>query len=157
MSDLMVEVGEKIPSVTLNDTEMKSVSLPADIKGKTVLAFFPGAFTGVCTKEMCTFRDDMSKLSAIKANVMAISVDSPFANKGFKEHNKLTFTVLSDYNRVAVTAFKIELNDFAGLKGYVAAKRSVFIVDVSGVVKYKWVSDDPRVEPNYNEVEAALA
>jgi peroxiredoxin len=145
-----------IPDVSLVDTELKPVKLAdAVAKGKTVLAFFPGAFTSVCTKEMCTFRDDLSKLGSLNARVIAISVDGPFAGKGFKEKNGLNFTLLSDYNRDAVRAFGIELNDFAGLKGYVAAKRSVFIVD-NGIVKYKWVSNDPKVEPKYQEIESAL-
>ncbi len=152
----MVEVGERIPDLTLIDTGLKPVNLMEATKGKTVMAFFPGAFTSVCTKELCTFKDDMSKFSSLNANVLGISVDGPFANKGFKEKNSLNFTLLSDFNRTAVKAFGIELADFAGIKGYTAAKRAVFIV-AGGVVKYKWVSDDPGVEPKYQEIEAALA
>ena len=148
----MVDVGQKAPDVELVDTDRKATKI-SDLKGKTtVLAFFPGAFTGVCTKEMCKFRDDMSKLNSFSANVVGISVDSPFSNKSFKEANKLNFPLLSDYNRKAVNTYGISLNDFAGLKGYVAAKRSVFVLDKDGVVRYKWVSDDPAVEPNYEQV-----
>lgn len=145
----MIEVGNNLPDMELFDTELKPFRL-SQIKGKpTVLAFFPGAFTGVCTKEMCTFRDSMSKLGSLNANVVAVSVDGPFANKAFKEQNKLNFMVLSDYSKQAVKTFGIELNDFAHLKGYTAAKRAVYIIDKNGKVTFKWVSDDPTVEPNY--------
>ncbi len=153
----MVEIGESVPKIKLVDTEFNQVSLPKASKGKAaVIAFFPGAFTGVCTKEMCTFRDGMAQFNAINANLYAISVDGPFANKVFKENNNLNFTLLSDYKRKAIKKFGVILQDFAHLKGYTAAKRSVFVMDSKGIVKYKWVSDDPTVEPNYAEVQAAL-
>lgn len=153
----MVEIGNAVPKISLVDTELKQVDLSEASKGKaTILAFFPGAFTGVCTKELCTFRDSMGKFNSLNGRVYAISVDSPFANKGFKDHNNLNFPILSDYRKDAVKAFGIELNNFANLKGYTAAKRSVFIADSKGTIKYKWVSDDPTVEPKYAEIEAAM-
>ena len=153
----MVEVGEQMPNVKLVDTELKSVKLPKEAKGKpAVLAFFPGAFTGVCTKELCTFRDSLSKLGSF-ANLYAISVDGPFANRAFKERNSLNFPILSDYRRKAVKAFDIVFKDFAKLNGYKAAKRAVFITDSSGAIRYKWVTEDPTVEPNYAEIETALS
>lgn len=152
-----VEVGKKVPSFTLPDTERKQRKL-SEFKGKpTILAFFPGAFTGVCTREMCRFRDDFSKLEGMGAQIVAISVDSPFANKGFADVNKLKFPVLSDYDRKVIGAYGIELNNFAGLAGYVVAKRSVFIIDKDGIIRYKWVSDDPAIEPKYEEISKALA
>ncbi len=152
-----VEVGKKVPSFILPDTERKHRKL-SEFKGKpTILAFFPGAFTGVCTREMCRFRDDFSKLEGMGAQIVAISVDSPFANKGFADVNKLKFPVLSDYDRKVIGAYGIELNSFAGLAGYVVAKRSVFIIDKDGIVMYKWVSDDPAIEPKYEEISKALA
>ena len=153
----MVEIGEKIPSVKLVDTELKPVHLYRASKGQpTIIAFFPGAFTGVCTKEMCRFRDDLAKLNSMNSRIYAVSVDGPFPNKEFKEKNGLNFTVLSDYKKQAVKKFGIVLDNFAHIKGYKVAKRSVFITDSEGVVRYKWVSDDPMVEPNYAEVESAL-
>jgi len=157
----MVEIGEPVPKVALVDTEMQKVKLDRPSKEnrekKTLIAFFPGAFTGVCTKEMCTFRDSMSKMNSLNANILAISVDGPFSNKAFKEKNNLNFTILSDYKKKAVKKFDIPLKDFAGLKGYTAAKRAIFIADKQGIIRYKWVTDDPTVEPNYQEIEAALA
>lgn len=148
----VVNVGERAPDVQLVDTDRKPVKI-SDFKGKkTVLAFFPGAFTGVCTREMCTIRDGLSNFSGLGANVVGISVDSPFSNKVFSETNKFGFPVLSDYTREAVTSYGIPLENFAGMKGYTAAKRSVFILDRDGVVRFKWVSDDPTIEPNYDQV-----
>ncbi len=148
----MVEVGQKAPEAEFVDTERKQIKI-SDFKGKTtVLAFFPGAFTGVCTKEMCTFRDSLSKFSSLDANVVGISVDSPFSNKSFKEANKLNFAILSDYNRDGVKAYGIELENFAGLKGYTAAQRAVFILDKDGVIKSKWIAENPGLEPNYDWV-----
>lgn len=152
----MVKVGDKAPTFTLFDTERKEHSL-TDYKGKkVVLAFYPGAFTGVCTKEMCTFRDSMSKFNELNAVVLGISVDSPFANKAFAEQNKLTFPLLSDYDRTVSNLYGGVYEDFAGLKGYSASKRSVFVVDELGVVKYRWVTDAPGTEPPYEEVQRAL-
>ena len=136
----------------LVDTDRKQVKI-SDFKGKTtVLAFFPGAFTGVCTKEMCTFRDNMSKFNALDANVVGISVDSPFSNKSFKESNKLNFPILSDYSRNGVRTYGIELENFAGLRGYTAAQRAVFVLDKNGVVRSKWIAENPGLEPNYEQV-----
>ena len=153
----MVDTGQHVPEVKLVDTERKQVDLASLAKGKkTVIAFFPAAFTGVCTKEMCTFRDGISNLNSLGANVVAISVDSPFSNKTFKEQNKLQFAVLSDYSRDATRAFGVELPDFAGLPGYVAAKRAVFVTDSSGIIRWKWISDNPGLEPDYAQINAEL-
>lgn len=152
----MVDVDKKAPDFTLPDTDRKPRKLSEFLGKKTVLAFFPGAFTSVCTKEMCAFRDSMAKLNELNAQVIGISVNDPFSNKGFAEKNMLTFTLLSDYTRDVIKLYGIELKDFAGLKGYSVAKRSVFVLDKNGIVRYKWVSDDPGMEPNYKEVEMTL-
>jgi len=123
---------------------------------KTVLAFFPGAFTSVCTKEMCTFRDSMAALNSLNAQVVGISVNDPFTNKAFAEANKLQFPILSDYTRETVRKFNVFHEDFAGLRGYTAAKRSIFILDDEGIVRYKWVSEDPAKQPDYDEVKRTL-
>ena len=153
----MPEVGEKAPDFTLVDQERKARSL-SEFKGKkVVLAFFPGAFTSVCTKEMCTFRDSMSKFNELDAVVLGISVNDPFTQKAFAEANNLNFILLSDYNREVVRKYNVYHEDFIGLKGYTAAKRAVFIIDREGVIRYKWVSDDPLKEPNYEEIVNELA
>jgi len=124
---------------------------------KTVLAFFPGAFTGVCTKEMCTFRDSMQALGELEAQVVGISVNDPFSNKAFAEANRLQFPILSDYTRETVKRYDVFHENFAGLKEYTAAKRSIFILDDKGIVRYKWISEDPGKEPNYEEIKSKLA
>ena len=147
-----IKVGDKAPEFTLIDTDLNRRSLSEFINmGKpVVILFFPGAFTSVCTKELCTFRDRMSELEKADATVVAISVDSPFALKEFKERNMLNFTLLSDFNKEAIRSYGVVLPDLLGLKEL--AKRAVFIVDKEGVIRFKWVSDDPRVEPDYDEV-----
>jgi peroxiredoxin len=153
----MVKVGEKAPDFTLVGTDFKPKKLSDFLGKKTVLAFFPGAFTSVCTKELCKLRDELWRLEQLDARVVAVSVNDPFSQKGFSQDNMLNFPLLSDYNREVVKLYGVELKDFAGLKGYTAAKRSVFVLDKNGIVRYRWVSEDPGVEPNYEEVKAALA
>ncbi|HEY3246963.1 MAG TPA: peroxiredoxin [bacterium] len=153
---MSVHVGQKVPNVPLITTDRTPVQL-SDVLGRpTVLLFFPGAFTGVCTKEMCAFRDEMNRFTEMGAQVLAISVDSPFAQAAFRDANRLPFTLLSDFGREAVKAFGVEDPNF--LKGLMAgvAKRSVFVLDAGGTVTYRWVSENPGVEPNYDEVAAAV-
>ncbi len=151
-----IRVGEKAPDFTLNGTDLKPRGLSDFLTQTVVLAFFPGAFTSVCTKEMCAFRDSLARLSTLKAQVVGVSVNDPFSNHAFAEKNMLTFPLLCDYNREVVKLYGIELPDFAGLKGYTAAKRSIFIIDKQGIVRYVWVSDNPGIEPNYEEIEKFL-
>jgi peroxiredoxin len=135
---MALSVGSKAPAFTLIDTERKPRSLSEFVGKKTVLAFYPGAFTGVCTKEMCSFRDSLASLAKVDGQVVGISVDSPFANKAFADQNKLGFPLLSDFDLVA-------------------SKRSVFVLDSTGTVKYVWVTENPGVEPPYDEINKALA
>jgi peroxiredoxin len=153
----MVELNSKAPDFKLIDSNLKQKTL-ADYKGnKTVLLFFPGAFTGVCTKEMCTFRDSMSKFNNLKAKVVGISVDQPFSLAQFAKENNLNFDLLSDATREVSKKYDSLHHDFVNVPGLTASKRSVFILDQNGVVKYKWISDNPGVEPNYAEVEKELS
>ncbi len=152
-----VKVGDRAPDFSLPDQD-RNVRRLSDYRGKKViLAFFPGAFTSVCTKEMCTFRDSLSQFSKLDAEVIGISVNDPFTLKAFAEHNKLGFTLLSDYSREVSRKYGGIHEDFIGLKGYSVAKRSVFIIDKDGVVRYAWISEDPAKEPDYRDIEAALA
>jgi peroxiredoxin len=151
-----IKVGDQAPDFTLPDTDLKSRSLKEFLGRKVVLAFFVGAFTSVCTKEMCAFRDSMARLIDLKAQVIGISVNDPFANKAFAEKNRLPSPILSDYNREVIRTYGVETPDFAGLKGYTVAKRSIFIVDKNGLVRYVWTTEDPAIEPDYAEIEQAL-
>ncbi len=154
---MALPVGAKAPEFKLTDTDRKERSLSEFLGKKTVLAFFPGAFTGACTKEMCQFRDSLANLNNMNAQVVAISVDTPFSNKGFADANKLTFPILSDYTRSVSRQYVGLVEDFAGLKGYTAAKRAVVVLDKSGVVKYVSISENPGVEPPYEEINKALS
>ena len=151
-----LKIGEKAPDFMLFDSERKERSLREFVGNKTVLAFYPGAFTGVCTKEICALRDAMASFNTMNGQVVGISVDSPFANKAFAAANGVSFPLLSDYSRSVSKLYCGLTEDFAGIKGYNAAKRSVFILDAQGVVRYVWISDNPGVEPPYDEVSAAL-
>lgn len=153
---MAVEIGKKAPEFKLYDTDRKERSLSEFAGKKVVLAFYPGAFTGVCTKEMCSFRDSLSKFNNVNAQVIGISVDPPFSNKAFADQNKLAFPILSDFKREVVKTYDAYHENFIGINGYTAAKRAVFVVDKGGVVQYKWVSDNPGVEPNYDEVLKAV-
>lgn len=153
----MIEIGSTAPDFHLVDSAREVKSLQ-DFKGRaTVLAFYPGAFTGVCDKEMCAFRDSMAELNDLNASVVGISVDAPFANAAFASRNALQFPLLSDYRREAVNAYGVALSDFAGLSGYTVAQRSVFILDADGIVRYKWIAENPGIEPDYDVVKAELA
>ncbi len=151
-----IKVGEYAPDFTLPDVDKKPRSLKEFLGKKVVLAFFVGAFTSTCTKEVCTFRDSMARLVDLNAQVVGVAVTDPFSNKAFSEKNRLPFPVLSDYNRQVIKQWGLELPDFAGLKGYTVAKRSIFILDETGTVRFVWISEDPSVEPNYEEIQKVL-
>jgi glutaredoxin-dependent peroxiredoxin len=153
---MALAVGQKAPDFTLVDTERKPRSL-AEFKGKKLLlAFYPAAFTGVCTKEMCAFQDSLGTLGNLGAAVVGISVDTPFANKAFAEQHQIGFPLLSDYTRTVISSYDVQLPNLAGLTGYTAAKRAVFVLDNEGTIRYMWVSEDPTKEPNYEEVKKAV-
>jgi len=151
-----IKIGDEAPDFTLPDADKKPRSLKEYLGKKIVLAFFVGAFTATCTKEMCEFRDSMARLIDLNAQVIGISVNDPFTNKAFSEKNRLPFPILSDYKREVTIAYELELPNFAGLNGYTVAKRSIFVIDSKGIVRYVWVSDNPTVEPNYQEIHNAL-
>jgi peroxiredoxin len=153
----MVSVGDDAPDFTapLADGDVGSFTLSEHLEeAPIVLAFFPAAFTGTCTTEMCTFRDQMANFEDVGATVYGISIDTPFTLNEFREQNELNFGLLSDSNREVVDAYDISM-DFADLGVRNVAKRAVFVVDGSGTVTYTWVSDDPGVEPDYDEVAEA--
>lgn len=153
---MAAEVGQKAPQFSLVNTDLKPVSL-TDFAGKSVvLAFYPAAFTGVCQKEMCTFRDRLNDFTGSGTAVMGVSVDSPFANKEFAAKHGLNFPLLSDTSRETIAKFDVVHPNLAGVPGLNVAKRSVFVIDRDGVIRYKWVAPEPKVEPNYDEVTAAL-
>lgn len=153
---MAIEVGQQAPDVKLINSDRKAVKL-SELRGKpTVLLFFPGAFTGPCTKEMCSFRDSMAQFNQLDAQVLGISVDSPFAQKAFADANNLNFALLSDYSREAVRAFDVQDPNFAGGLMPGVAMRSAFVLDRNGVVRWKWVAPSQATEPDYWAVQEAV-
>ena len=151
------EVGSAAPEFSLYDTD-RNVRTLSEFRGKTVvLAFFPGAFTGVCTTEACTLRDSVADLNGLNAQVVGITVDPPFSQKAWSDANSVNYPFLSDFNREAVNAYGVALPNLAGMEGYVAANRAVFVVDGEGVVRYRWDAPAPVNEPDYAEVRDAVA
>ena len=150
-----VDVGSKAPDFTLTNQDRQPVTL-SQLKGKpVVLAFFPAAFSSVCAKEMCTFRDSMGQLGKANAQVFGISVDTFFTLKAFQDQQQLTFPLLSDFNKQVIRDYAVFNEDMIGLKGI--AKRGVFVLDKDGVVRHREVLDDARNEPNYDAVYKTLA
>ena len=150
---MAAEVGQQAPDFELFDNDKNPTKL-SDSKGKNVvLAFFPGAFTGVCTTEMCTFRDRSDSFNSMNAQVYGISVDAIFSQKAFSDANNLNFPLLSDYQREVGAAYGVSLPNFAGMDGYTASERAVFVIDKGGVIRFKWVGENPGKEPDYDEVQ----
>jgi peroxiredoxin len=151
---MSVDVGSKAPDFTLTNEERQPVTLSQQRGKPVVLAFFPAAFSSVCQKELCTFRDSMARLNDAKAQVYGISVDTFFTLKAFHDAQNLTFPLLSDFNKEVIREYGVFNPDMIGLKGI--AKRAVFVLDRDGVVRHKEVLEDARNEPNYEAVFGAL-
>jgi peroxiredoxin len=154
----MLKVGDKAPNFKLLDTETNPVEL-SSFKGKNVvLLFFPFANTGVCTKELCTFRDSLAQYNNLNAQVLAVSVDSPFSLGLWKEQQRFNFPLLSDFNKEAIKAYDTIFEVFGpgkfDFKG--VAKRSAFVIDKDGIIRYAEVLPTPGEEPNYTAVSKAL-
>jgi peroxiredoxin len=153
---MTLKIGDVAPDFTLISTEKTPVSL-SDYKGKKVVVlFFPMAFTGVCTTELCSLRDDIATYSSLNAEILAISVDSPFTLGKFKEDQNLPFPLLSDFNKTARIAYGTIYEEFVlGLKG--VSKRSAFVVNTDGTLAYAEVLESAGDLPNFDNVKAALA
>ena len=149
------DLNVKAPEFELQSNKGETVKLSDKLAvGPVVLVFFPLAFSGVCTEEMCEFRDNLAELNGLHAQLFAVSVDSRFALNAFAEKNNLEFPLLSDFNKEVSKAYDAQYETFLGLKG--VAKRSAFVIDKEGVVRYRWVSEDAKVKPNLNEIRDAL-
>jgi len=149
---MTLNVGDKAPNFELVDTELKMRTLD-EFKGKKiVLSFIVAASSPVCEKELCTFRDSWDEIAKLGAQVIAISNDGPFANKAFAEKHNFNFPILGDYKSQTIRDYDVLMPDLLHVKDYNAAKRSVFILDKNGDIIYKWVSEDPLKEPNYQEI-----
>lgn len=143
-------VGSPAPDFTLPNQDRQPVALGAARGKNVVLAFFPAAFTSVCQKELCYFRDHLAALNGANATVYGISVDQAPTLKEFATQNKLTFDLLSDFGKEASTAYGV-LNPERG-----NSLRAVFVIDGSGVIRHREVTANPGVEPDYDAVNQAL-
>jgi len=149
-----IDVGAKAPDFSLPNQDRETVRLSDELKqGPVALAFLPGAFSSVCTKELCTFREN--RLAGTGGRVFGISTDTFFALKAWADHEKFDFPLLSDYNKEVIRQYGVVNPDMIGLKDI--AMRAVFVIDSNGVVTYREVLDDARNEPNYDKLRAALA
>lgn len=152
---MSLTVGSQAPSFSLPCQPGQMVDL-APIIGheQVVLLFYPLAFSPVCTKEMCHFRDAWSLWSSLGCKVFGISIDSPFVSAKFREMEKIPFQLLSDFNKVVTRSYGALHEDLMGMKG--VAKRSAFVIGANGKVKYAWVSEDPGVQVDFAAIEKAV-
>ena len=147
---------KKAPDFNLQDTNNEYVSL-SDFKGEknVVLLFFPLAFSGVCTKELCSTRDNLKIYNSLNAEVLAISIDSFFTLKAFKEANNLNFRLLSDFNKEVSKKYDVLYDDYFGMKG--VSKRAVFVIDKEGRIAHQEILEDSGNIPDFSEVQDVLA
>ena len=153
-----INVGDQAPDFTLKSKsgdDMNDISLSDYRDNKNVvILFFPLAYTGVCTDEMCSVSAGLADYDALDAQVLGISVDSPFAQEAWANENDITIPLLSDFNKEVSAAYGSQFEDLIGFKG--VAKRSAFVVDKSGVVRFASVSDDPTELPDFDAIKACL-
>jgi len=154
---MVLRVGQRVPDFALPDHTKKERRLSEFIqKGNVVIAFFPFAFSPTCDREMCIFRDGMSRFNALQANVVGISVDSAYTLKVYAQTYNLEYPLLSDFNKKVSRAFDVLQDPWTdmGYKG--VSKRAVFVLDRKGILRYRWVTDVPGDEPPYDEVVESL-
>ena len=151
---MTLQVGDKAPDFTLKNTDMEDVSLSSFQGRNVVLLFVPLAFTGVCTEELCEVSQGLNAYGELGAEVLGISVDSPFSLQAWAAKEGISLTLLSDFNKEVSAAYGAQYEDLIGFKG--VAKRSAFVVDRQGVVRYASISDDPKVLPDFQAVKACL-
>src|SRR5579872_6623194 len=151
MVDSIPKVGDLAPDFTLNDTSWKPISL-SSCRGHTIiLAFFPAAFSGVCTTELSTFGQNLSTLRELDAHVLGISVDLPYTLKRFKQEEQLSFALMSDFDRVVIPQYGVVDDDFNGFHSGVA-RRSVFVIDRDGRIAWRWICENQGQQPDYAEI-----
>jgi peroxiredoxin len=151
----MLQTGDKAPDFALRASDKSLVKL-SEQKGKNVLLlFFPFAFTGVCTKELCMMRDSLAEYEQLDAQILAISVDSPYTLAKWKEEQGFNFPLLSDFNKTVSKKYDSLYKEFGlGLKG--VSKRSAFVVDKKGVIQYAEVLENAGELPNFEAINQTL-
>ncbi len=153
---MSIQIGQPAPDFTLYNTEKNKISL-SDYKGKNVvILFFPLAFSGVCTTEMCSMRDNMGVYNDLNAEIIGISIDSIFVLDRFKKEHNLDFTFLSDFNKTASRDYGCLYETFSfEMQG--VSKRSAFVVDKEGVIRYAEVLESAGELPNFEAIKECLA
>ena len=155
---MTLSVGTTAPDFTLKTKTpegLSEVSLSSHKESSSVvLLFFPFAFTGVCTEETCSVRDDLSAYENLNAKVYGISVDSPFAQEAMALKENLNFPLLSDFNKETSLAYGVLYEDFIGFKG--VSKRSAFVISKDGEILFAWSSEDPKQLPDFQAIKAVL-
>ncbi|MBS1601156.1 MAG: peroxiredoxin [Bacteroidetes bacterium] len=150
-----IRIGQQAPDFTLYDSDKQKVTL-SDYRGRNVLLlFFPAAFTSVCTQELCSTRDNIALYSGSNAQVFGISVDMPFSLAKFKEEQKLNFPLLSDFNKEASTAYGCLYETFV-LDLHGVSKRSAFVIDKDGTVRYAEVLEKASDLPDFSAIRKTL-
>jgi peroxiredoxin len=154
---MAITIGQQAPEFTLFDSDKNTVNL-IDFKGKNVLIlFFPLAFTGVCTKELCSIRDNIAVYNDSNAQVLGISVDSLFVLDKFKKEQNLNFPLLSDFNKTAATAFEVLYETFPAFQMQGVSKRAAFVIDKEGVIQYAEVCATPGDLPDFDAIQKTLS
>ncbi len=155
---MTIELGQKAPDFTApacDGSQVQPMTLSKELgKENVVLAFFPLAFSSVCTEELCQFRDGLAEFNKLKAKVFGISVDSPFVQNAFIKANGFKFKLVSDFNKEIMQKYGVMHEMLGTLRG--VAQRSVFVLDKQGIVRYRWISEDPKVKPSQQEIINAL-
>jgi peroxiredoxin len=155
---MVLRIGQRVPEFSLPDTNKQERKLSEFTqKGKTVLLFFPFAFSGACDKEMCVFRDGSAKFNSLNAQAVGISVDSIFTLKVFAQTYNLQFPLLSDFNKKVTKAYGVLQDTWSGFGYKGVAKRAALVLDGKGILRYKWATDVPSNEPSYDEILSALS
>ena len=151
----MLQIGDTAPDFTINDTNNSPVSL-SSFKGEknVLLLFFPFAFSSTCTEELCSTRDNLKIYESLDAQVFGISIDSFFTLKEYKASHNLNFPLLSDFNKDVSTAYNTLYEEFIGMKG--VSKRSAFLINKEGVIKYTEILDNASEIPNFDAINEAL-
>ena len=152
---MIIEIGQSAPDFSLYDNEKNKVTL-SDLKGHNVLLlFFPQAFTSVCTKELCGIRDNIAAYNNTNAKVFGISVDSVFTLNKFREEQQYNFPLLSDFNKEVSNLYGTIYHDWIlDMKG--VSKRSAFLIDKEGVVRYAEVLENAGEVPDFNKIQELL-
>lgn len=152
---MSIQVGQAAPDFTLFDSDKKQVTLSEQKGNKVLLLFFPQAFTGVCTKELCSVRDNIATYNDTNAKVFGISVDSVFTLAKFKEEQQFNFPLLSDFNKEVSKAYNCLYKKWIlNMKG--VSKRSAFIIDKSGIIRYAEVLESAGDVPDFEKINTVL-